>query len=279
VPPNLWAVRITRSRYTSARTVFLGAAVVVLAGCGSAAGTSSAASSSSPAGAASSATGTTGATAIPAVTPTASPGSVVAAGSIPFPVAVGDTWVYQVVTSINHQHALDTKRVVDVTPVPDGHRVTMSDSAGSGSAASTLQHYLFYGNGQIGFPVNEAHGVSVVSSNGVTWPDAAGAASGRSYHSVLNIKLSSGQVKTANVTVRGGGTQSVLVPAGTYRATLVTMTMVSEVGSFITTAVMKVWTAAGTGPVKTQQVVKAGGETHLITTSELVSFTRQAPGS
>ena len=126
VPPTLWAVRITRSRYTSARTFFLGAAVVVLAGCGSAAGTSSA-------------------------TSTGSPGSVVAAGSIAFPVAVGDTWVYQVVTSVNHQHALDTKRVADVTPVPEGHRATMSDSAGSGTAASTMQHYLFYGNGQIGW--------------------------------------------------------------------------------------------------------------------------------
>jgi hypothetical protein len=253
----------------------VGAAAVALAGCGSAAGTSSAASSSSPAATASSPTGTTTA----AATPTASPGSVVAAGSIPFPVAVGDTWVYQVVTSINNAHALDTKKVVDVTPMSDGHRVTMSDSASSGAAASTLQHYLFYGNGQIGFPVNEAHGVSVVSSNGVTWPDAAGAASGRPYHSVLNIKLSSGQVNTANVTVQGGGTESVSVPAGTYRATVVTMTMVSEVGNFTTTAVVKVWTAVGTGPVKTQQVVKAGGKTQLITTSELVSFTRQAAGS
>ena len=265
------------SRYTSARAVLAGAAAVALAGCGSAAGTSSAASSSSPAAAASSAAGTTGATA--AATPTASQGPVVAAGSIPFPVAVGDTWVYQVVTSINNAHALDTKKVVEVTPMPGGHRVTMSDSAGSGAADSTLQHYLFYGNGQIGFPVNEAHGVSVVSGNGVTWPNAADAASGRAYHSVLNIKLSSGQVKTANVTVQGGGTQSVSVPAGTYRATVVTMTMVSEVGSFTTTAVVKVWTAAGTGPVKTQQVVKAGGKTQLITTSELVSFTKQAAGS
>jgi hypothetical protein len=187
--------------------------------------------------------------------------------------------VYQVVTSINNAHALDTKKVVDVTPMPGGHQVTMSDSAGPGAADSTLQHYVFYGNGQIGFPVNEAHGVSVVSSNGVTWPDAAGAASGRPYHSVLNIKLSSGQVKTANVTVQGGGTQSVSVPAGTYQATVVTMTMVSKVGSFTTTAVVKVWTAAGTGPVKTQQVVKAGGKTQLITTSELLSFTRQAAGS
>jgi hypothetical protein len=184
-----------------------------------------------------------------------------------------------VVTSINNAHALDTKKVVDVTPMPDGHQVTMADSASPGSADSTLQHYIFYGNGQIGFPVNEAHGVSVVSSNGVTWPDAAGAASGRPYHSVLNIKLSSGQVKTANVTVRGGGTESVSVPAGTYRATVVTMTMVSKVGSFTTTAVVKVWTAAGTGPVKTQQVVMAAGKTQLITTSELLSFTRQAAGS
>jgi hypothetical protein len=261
------------TRYRSARAVLAGAAVVALTGCGSATSTSSAVSSNSPSGAVSSATGTTSAT------PAASPGSVVAAGSIPFPVAVGDTWVYQVVTSINNAHALDTKKVIDVTPMPDGHQVTMSDSAGPGAADSTLQHYLFYGNGQIGFPVNEAHGVSVVSSNGVTWPDAAGAASGRPYHSVLNIKLSSGQVKTANVTVQGGGTQSVSVPAGTYRATVVTMTMVSKVGSFTTTAVVKVWTAAGTGPVKTQQVVKAGGKTQLITTSELLSFTKQAAGS
>ena len=264
------------SRYTSARAVFSGAAVVALAGCGSAAGTSSAASSSSPAGATSRATGTS---ATPAATPAASPGSVVAAGSIPFPVAVGDTWVYDVVTSISNVHALDTKKVIEVTPMPDGHQVTMLDSAVPGTADSTLQHYLFYGNGKIGFPVNEAHGVSVVSSNGVTWPDAAGVASGRPYHSVLNIKLSSGQVKTANVTVQGGGTQSVSVLAGTYRATVVTITMVSNEGSFTTTAVVKVWTAAGTGPVKTQQVVKAAGKTQLITTSELVSFTRQAAGS
>ena len=42
-------------------------------------------------------------------------------------------------------------------------------------------------------------------------------------------------------------------------------------GTFTTTAVVKVWTAAGIGPVKTQQVVKAGGKTQLITTSELVA--------
>jgi len=104
-------------------------------------------------------------------------------------------------------------------------------------------------------------------------------ASGRPYHSVLNIKLSSGQYETANVTVQGGGTQSVSVPAGTYRATLVNMTMVTKVGGFTTTAVMKVWAAPGTGPVKTEQLIRAAGKTQRITTSSLVSFTKQAAGS
>ena len=275
------------SRYRSARAVLAGPAVIALAviapavlalaGCGSATGTSSAASSHSPAGAASSPAGTTSATA--ATTPTASSGSFVAAGSIPFPVAVGNTWVYQVVTSINNAHAIDTKSVTGVTSVPGGHRVTMSDSLSPGSATSTLEQYLFYDNGQIGFPVSDAHGVSVLSSNGVVWPDAAGVASGRPYHSVLSTKLSSGRYETANVTVQGGGTESVSVPAGTYRTTLVTMTMVMKVGSFTTTAVVKVWTAPGTGPVKTEQLISAAGKTDIITTSALLSFTKHAAGS
>jgi hypothetical protein len=262
------------SRYRSARAVLAGAAMVALAGCGSATATSSAASNS-PAGAVSSAAGTTS----PTATPTPSTGSVVAPGSIPFPVAVGNTWVYQVVASINNAHALDTKKVLDVTPVPGGNRVTMSDSIGPGTQVTTQEHYLFFDNGKLGFPVNEAHGVSVVSGNGVIWPDAAGVASGRPYHSVLNIKLGSGQSETAKVTVQGGGTESVSVPAGTYRATLVNMSIVTTVGSFTSISMLKVWTAPGIGPVKTEQVLKAGGKTQVTTTTTLLSFTKQPAGS
>ena len=265
------------SRYRSARAVFAAAAVFALAGCGSSAGTSPA-GSSTPAGAASSPAGATSATG--GATPAASPGSVVSAGSIPFPVAVGNTWVYEVITNINNAHAMETKRVLGVTAVPGGRRVTMSSTLVPGSAPNgTLEHYIFYDNGQIGFPVNEAHGVSVVSSNGVVWPDAAGLASGRAYHSVLNIKLSSGQYETANVTVQGGGSESVSVPAGTYHATLVTMTMATHVGNFATTAVLRIWTTPGTGPVKSEEIVKAAGKTDVITTSALVTFSRQAAGS
>jgi hypothetical protein len=155
----------------------------------------------------------------------------------------------------------------------------MSDRLVSTSVTTTRQHYLFYDNGQIGFPVSDAHGVSVVSSNGVLWPDAADVASGRPYHSVLTVRLGSGTYETANVTVQGGGTKSVTVPAGTYRATLVTMTMVMKVGRFTSTAVVKVWTAAGTGPVATEQIITAAGKAQLITTSTLVAFTKRAVGS
>jgi hypothetical protein len=104
-------------------------------------------------------------------------------------------------------------------------------------------------------------------------------ASGRPYHSVLQIKLAGGQSETANVTVQGGGTESVSVPAGTYRATLVTTSIVSKIGNFTSISVLKVWTAPGIGPVKTEQLLKAGGKTQVTTTTTLLSFTKQAAGS
>ena len=261
------------NKYRSARAVLAGAAVITLAGCGASANTAPVSSASSPAARTSSPAGTAQVTASAAATSPAN--SFVPAGSTRFPVAVGDTWVYETVSTINNAHALLTKKVLTVTPVPGGHQVTMSSTLTPGPAP-TLETYLFYANGQIGFPVNEPHGVSVVSSTGVTWPDAAGLASGRAYQSVLRIRLSSGQYETANVTVQGGGTASVTVPAGTYQATLVTMAMVTKVGRFATTAVVRVWTAPGTGPVKSEDVIVTGGKAQLTTTEALLSFGKTA---
>ena len=162
-----------------------------------------------------------------------------------------------------------------MAPVTGGHQVTMSSTLSPGPAP-TLENYLFYDNGQIGFPVNEPHGVSVVSGNGVMWPDAVGLASGRAYHSALNVRLSNGEYETANVTVQGDGTVPVSVPAGTYQATLVTMIMVTKVGRFTTTAVVRVWTAPGTGPVKSEETRQAAGKAQLTTTEALLSFGKTA---
>ena len=142
--------------------------------------------------------------------------------------------MYEAVTSINNAHSTDTKKVLSVTPTTGGRQVTMSDTVIPGSATVT-QNYIFYDNGQIGFPISQSHGISVVSGNGIVWPDAADLAAGQASHSTSKIKLTSGQLETADVTVQGGGTQPVTVPAGTYQATLVNMTIVTHVGSFTTT--------------------------------------------
>ena len=265
------------SKYRTARAVLAGAAVIALAGCGASASTSGAASGSTASGS-TGAGGSPSATVSTGATPSATSNSFVSAGSIPFPIAVGNTWVYQTLSSINNTQSLVTNRVVSVAPVPGGHRVTMSSTIGPAGAGKTTQEtYIFYANGQIGYPVNEASGVSVVDNGGVRWPDAADLASGRDFRSVLHVRVSNtvpARYETANVTVRGGGTASVTVPAGTYQATIVDMILAMKVGSFGTSVLVETWTAPGIGPVKSEVSVLAAGKTEVTTTEELLSFTR-----
>jgi DUF3108-like len=256
-------------KYISARVALAGVAAIALAGCGSAASTSGAASGGSPAA---STSGTASATT--SAEATASPSGATGTGvSAPFPVAVGNTWIYQAVTSINNAHATDTKKVLSVTPTTGGREVTMSDTVIPGSNTAT-QKYLFYDNGQIGFPISSGHGITLVSGNGIVWPNAADLASGKAFHSTSKIKLASGQYETADVTVQGGGTESVSVPAGTYQATIVNMTILTHVGSFSTTLTVKEWTAPGVGPVKTVELIKSAGKTQTTSTEALLSFTK-----
>ena len=256
-------------KYISARVALAGVAAITLAGCGSAASTSGAASGGSPAA---STSGTASATT--SAEATASPSGATGAGvSAPFPVAVGNTWIYEAVTSINNAHATDTKKVLSVTPTTGGREVMMSDTVIPGSNTAT-QKYLFYDNGQIGFPISSGHGITLVSGNGIVWPNAADLASGKAFHSTSKIKLTSGQYETADVTVQGGGTESVSVPAGTYQATIVNMTILTHVGSFSTTLTVKEWTAPGVGPVKTVELIKSAGKTQTTSTEALLSFTK-----
>jgi hypothetical protein len=256
-------------KYISARAALAGVAAITLAGCGSAASTTGAASTSSPAGSIS-ASASMSASATTSADATASSSGTTGA-SAPFPVAVGNTWIYQAVTSINNAHALDTKKIVSVAPATGGRDVTMSDTVVPGSGTVT-QKYLFYDNGQIGFPISQSHGVTLVSGNGIVWPNAADLAAGKATHSTSKIKLTSGQFETADVTVSGGGTQPVSVSAGTYQATLVNMTIVTHVGSFATTITIKEWTAPGVGPVKSEEVIKAAGQSQETSTETLLSF-------
>jgi hypothetical protein len=184
------------------------------------------------------------------------------ANSIPFPVAVGNTWIYQ--TSAGGQTGRTTNKIVGAAPGSNGYRVTVSSTTDvGGSAVNVAPVYTFYLDGTIGYPVPPVSGVPVTGGS-VRWPDAAGLASGKAYHSVLRI-----QGGRADVTVQGAGTASVSVPAGAYRASVVKTTITAQ-GQIVE---VTVWIAQGTGPVKTEVLIRAPGGTGL-TTSELLSFTK-----
>ena len=257
------------SKFRSARAVLAGTAVVALAGCGAAASSSGVASGTTPLATASSTSSS------PSATPVTTSSSPVT-GSTLYPIAVGNTWVYQTTTGANAEGGLQTNKVLSVVPVAGGQRVTMSQTTGlHGVKTTSDENLIFYSNGKIAYPV--ASGEVSVLGSGVLWPTAPELASGQVFHSVLRIKvLKSGPVQDqdANVTVQGQGTSTVTVPAGTYQATLVTMTLSLKVGDETSTEVVQTWVAPGTGPVKTKVSLSTVGSTVLTSTDELLSFTK-----
>jgi hypothetical protein len=254
------------SKHGSARAVLAGAAtaaIVALAGCGGVPkGTEPDVPGNNAGGTAAAATSRLSSTAPLTTQQSAAAKSFARANSIPFPVAVGNTWVYQ--TTAGGQSGRTTNRIVGAGPGSAGYQVTVSSTTDVGGSATTVVPvYTFYPNGTIGYPVPPVSGVPVTGGS-IRWPDATGLASGKVYHSVLRI-----QGVNADVTVQGAGTTSVSVPAGSYRASVVKTTITAH-GQ---TVEVTVWIAQGTGPVKTEVLIRAPGGTGL-TTNELLSFTK-----
>ena len=191
------------------------------------------------------------------------------ANSIPFPVRVGNTWVYQ--TKIGSASGHTTNRIVATGPGSAGFLVTMSSATNvTGASSSGTAGYTFYPDGTVGYPAPAINGVSV-TGGGIRWPNAAALASGRAYHSTLKIQVgSSGQTQDAGVNVYGAGTETVTVPAGTYQASVVETTITAKGETIVVTT----WIVQGVGTVKTQTQVNGAGAAGLTTTEELVSFTK-----
>jgi DUF3108-like len=274
-------------KHGPARAVLAGAAIIVLAGCtgvgtatapdvpGEAVGSTST-HATSPASSAAQGSGRQGASSATSERQQRETSqSFVQANSIPFPVAVGNTWVYQ--TTASGETGQTTNRIVSAGPGPAGYEVTMtSTTAVAGTATAVPLVYVFYPDGTIGYAVPPINGVSV-AGGGIRWPDAAGLASGRAYHSVLRILVAqTGQYENADVTVQGAGTTSVSVPAGTYQASVVDTTITAKVGGYTTTVEVTTWIAQGIGPVETVELIRSAGNTELTTTNALLSFTKGA---
>jgi len=264
---------IYMSKFGSAWAALAGAVVVAaLAGCGSSAGSSGVA-----AGSTSSAATSSGASASTSASATSDSNTLVTNGSVPYPIAVGNTWVYQTTASVNGENGTDTNKVLSVVPVAGGHKVTMSQTTDlDGKKTTDNSVFTFYSNGKIAYPMSGGDAVTV-AGDGIVWPDAADLASGKTYHSVLRVNTGqpgASNYQYANVTIRGAGTDTVTVPAGTYQATKVVMTMTLKVGSYTSTVETDTWQAAGTGPVKTETFIHAAGNMTATSTEVLLSFTK-----
>jgi hypothetical protein len=238
---------------------------LALAGCGTSAATSGAASSTTAPG--------------HAATSSATPGSggVVSAASLPFPVAVGNTWVYDSSVSSGGSTSTVTNKILSVVRVTGGSRVTES-YADSLSSSTTRSTYIFHSDGTITFPLSQATGGTLVSSSGgILLPSAADIATGKPYRSVLTLgfKQDDGIMKEiSHVTVQGAGTATVTVPAGTYRATIVDMTMAMTVSGTTVSIKIRTWVANGVGQVKSEVLTGFAGHVVVTGIEELKSFTK-----
>jgi hypothetical protein len=264
--------RSTRyARRSAGPALALAAAGLVLAGCGSSGGSASGSSgtpgSSHPSGGSTKAAASGGSASTSA---TGSSGS--ASGYANWPIGVGNTWLYQ-----NSLGGTVTNKMTAVVPVPGGKQVTQSDTIDlAGSPTTTNGTYIFHSDGSITYPAN-AFGNGISIKGGIGLPSSAAVASGQPTKSVLQVSVNQdGQhfSETAHITVRGAGTASVTVPAGTYQATIVDLTMAMTVDNIPVSIEVRTWLANGVGPVQSEVISTTEGVQHVSDEQKLESFTK-----
>ena len=262
-----------RSRFSTGGVLTLAAAAgLTLAGC----------HSSSPA-ASSTATATTSVAAAATATsaaangPSASSAITISDGNVSyFPATVGDTWVYQISTSAGEVGTV-TNKVTAVAPTAGGTLVTESDNETlAGVPISHTFEYIIHSDGSITVPVSSTDADVTVKSGQLEWPDSAQLASGQPTTDTLVFSaVESGKTVTytESATIKGDGTQSITVPAGTYSATAIGEVMSGVVEGITVKTDVDTWVVSGVGPVK-EEVSTGEGSYDLTITQVLKSFTK-----
>jgi hypothetical protein len=207
---------------------------------------------------------------------------VLTTNSVPFPIAVGNTWTYKDTTSVTIGTSVD--KIASVTPVSGGHQVLMDSTISvAGVTSHSTGYFIFHPDGSITYPFSQFNSgnsqtkVTLLSGN-ILWPSASQLASGQVSNGTLKIQITaSGHTEdvTSHIVVKGAGTQSVTVPAGTYSATVVDMTESETILGIALTSRVTTWLAAGVGPVKTEVTISEGGSPGTVTADNvLTSFTK-----
>jgi hypothetical protein len=211
--------------------------------------------------------------------PAKSPG---ASASVPFPVAVGDTWTYTLEIAGQPLPSVLVKKITGITPVPGGQRVSMAITYSVYGIPKTIhQDYLFGTDGSISFPppgpITSA--LSPANTGNVIVPPLSVVNSGRPVTWTVKmppVKLADRKISgKTRITVQGGGTASVTVPAGTYRVTVVNMTVKATTSGFDKpiVAVQKMWFAPHVGEVGEEVIAASPGSGQVLSTEKLQSFT------
>ncbi len=209
--------------------------------------------------------------------------SAVSSNSLPYPIAVGNTWTYKDTNIGSGGTTVD--RVAAVTPVSGGQQVTMDGTISTGAGSLTTHstgYFVFHPDGSITYPFNQFNSNSSTTkvallSGSIMFPSASALASGQVSHGTLKIQFTSAGVTrdvTAHITVKGSGTQTVTVPAGTYTASVVDMTMTETIAGITIGTEVMTWFANNVGPVKTQVSIDEAGASHVEGVNELTSFTK-----
>jgi uncharacterized protein DUF3108 len=192
-----------------------------------------------------------------------------------FPVGVDNTWVYS--TQAAGRPGSDiTNKMTAVDPAAGGQQVTMSVTAGTSAPATVT--YIFHSDGSITVPMTQ-FGNKVVSLTlgSITWPSQSQLATRQPVTSPITYTVTvAGKVirETGHLTVSGGGTQTVTVPAGTYQAQVINEAFAQNVGKLKVSFTLQTWVANGVGPVKLALGHTSGGGSVPATVEELKSFSK-----
>jgi len=243
---------------------------LVLAGCGNSSSATTASTSSS-------ASGQPAASGSASAGPASNSGGTVTVGTTLFPLAVGNTWVYE--EKLSGDSGTVSNKVTSVTPAADGDKVAMQvhdDLLGVHTGTTSI--FIIHSDGSISVPLTQVGSTSVtVKSGSIIWPSSAQLASGQPHHDTLVISIKEdghSSTITAHVVVKGEGTQTVRVPAGTYQATLIDETMNEKFSGISVGLDIRTWVASGVGPVKSEVSSNAAGRSTIASLQELKSFTK-----
>ncbi|HEY6279941.1 MAG TPA: hypothetical protein VIX86_26825 [Streptosporangiaceae bacterium] len=230
---------------------------LAVAGCGSGPGSGTGSASSS-------------ATSPASTSASAAPVSGSFDGTALFPITVGNTWVYKI-TTVGLVTGTAVDKITNVVPAAGGHQATTVHTFNGATSSET---FLFGSDGSITMPLASIGSTTVrVKSGGIVWPSQAVIDSGQPTKSTIVVDANvAGQSRTvaAHVTVRGAGTATVTVPAGTYHATIVQTTLSESIVGITVSIQIRTWLAPGVGQVKSE--VRTNDT--VVSDEELKSFTK-----